>query len=256
MRLVGGLCTPLALLLAACSVSSGSKADSGPEPGDDGGGPGPDAPEGAAGLVLEFHGVPELTADLGGTWNAVLEEVRIDLENVRAVGDAAPGDERTTRAELRLEWWGADDDGGDPANNEPVVVSFNDAPPGLYSNVYAELIDYRLQGKVDIEAEDRDFEIVDQPGSPLAISIPLGGVTLEAGETRHLVIDVSCAAAVVDTPWDQVAEQDGNLLVDSASPQIGGIRDDMEAAFAYQGGDGTWHDTHCGQAQPFICRMP
>lgn len=21
-------------------------------------------------------------------------------------------------------------------------------------------------------------------------------------------------------------------------------------------GDGTWHDTHCGQAQPFICRMP
>jgi hypothetical protein len=234
MRSIRGLCMPVALLLAACSVDSASRPDSGIEPGEDGGGPGPDAPEGAAGLVLEFHGVPTLTADLDGEFRAQLEQVRIDLENVRAVGDAAPGDERTTREELRLEWRGADDD--DPDENDPVVVSFNEAPPGLYSNVYAELISYRLQGTVEVADNERDFEIVDQPGSPLAISIPLGGVTLEAGETRHLFIEVSCAAAVVDTPWDQVSEEDGELLVDHESPQIDGVRDDMEAAFSFEGG--------------------
>ena len=62
--------------------------------GEDGGGSGPDAPIGSAGLVLEFRGVPTLPASLGGDFDAELEEVRLDLENVRAVGDAAPGDER------------------------------------------------------------------------------------------------------------------------------------------------------------------
>src|SRR4029079_15907615 len=186
MRLVGGSCVPLALLLAACSVSSGSRADSGPDPGEDGGGPGPDAGEGAAGLVLEFHGMPMLTASLGGDFNAELEEVRIVLENVRAVGDAAPGDERTTRDELRLDWYGAsDDDGGDPANNEPVLVTFDQAPPGLYSNIYSEVVHYRMQGQVEVESNEREFDINDSPSTALAISISLGGVTLEAGETRH-----------------------------------------------------------------------
>jgi hypothetical protein len=240
MRSVGGLCIPVALFLAACSVESASPPDSGPEPGEDGGGPGPDdGGGGVAGLVLEFHGVPALTAllDDGSVQFPVeLSDVRIDLENVRAVGDAAPGDERTTRDQLRLEWWGADD--GDPAQNEVVVVSFTQAPPGLYSNVYAELIDYRMQGSVEIaEDDERDFEVVDQPSTPLAISIPLGGVNLEAGETRHLAIDVSCAAAVTEIPWDQVPDDSGDLVVDSGSPQIlDGVRDDMEGAFSYQGG--------------------
>jgi len=237
MRLVGGLCIPVSLLLAACSVSSGSRADSGPDPGEDGGGPGPDAGDGAAGLVLEFHGVPALTAELGGDFGAELEEVRIDLENVRAVGDAAPGDSRTTRDQLRLEWYGGDDDGGEPANNEPVLVTFDQAPPGLYSNVYAELTDYRMQGKVVVETNERDFDIDDSPSTPLAISIPLGGVTLEAGETRHVSIDVSCADAVRETRWDEVGEEDGNLVVDSGSPQIAAVRETMQAAFTYQGGD-------------------
>jgi hypothetical protein len=230
---------PLALLVAACSVSSGSRADSGPDPGDDGGGPGPDAEGGAAGLVLEFHGVPTLTAHLDGDFPAELEEVRIDLVNVRAVGDAAPGDERTTRDQLRLEWWGADDDGSEPAQNDPVLVTFNEAPPGLYSNVYAEVVDYRMRGQVQVEVggEDRDFSIDDTPSSALAISIALGGVTLEAGETQHVSIDVSCATAVIETRWDEVTEQDGNLVVDSSSPQIDTVRENIQAAFSYQGGD-------------------
>lgn len=238
--MVGGRCMPVALvavLAAACSVSSGSRADSGPDPGDDGGGPGPDAPPGASGLVLEFRGVPALTAPITGDFPGELSEVRIDLENVRAVGDAAPGDERTTRDELRLEWWGIGDDddgGGDAANNDPVVVTFSNAPPGLYSNVFAELTDYRLQGKVELAPdEDHDFEIDDSPS--LAISIPLGGVTLEAGETRRVSIDVSCGALVMETRWDEVTpDGEGKLRVDSGSPQIGSIREAMQEAFSYQ----------------------
>jgi hypothetical protein len=229
-----------ALFAAACSVSSGSESDAGgPDPGDDGGGSTPDAAVGSAGLVLELRGVPALSAELDGDFSPVLKEVRIDLENVRAVGDAAPGDERTTRDELQLEWKGeTDDDGGEEADNEPVVITFDQAPPGLYSNVFAEVKSYRLRGEVEpVEETEREFEITDEPSTELAISIPLGGVTLEAGETRRVVIEVSCADAVLDVPWDQVPEDEGKLLVDSESAFIGAVHDAMQAAFSYQGDD-------------------
>jgi hypothetical protein len=190
--------------------------------------------------VLEFHGIPALTANLEGPFNAELEEVRIDLENVRAVGDAAPGDARTTRDELRLEWYGAsDDDGGEAANNDPVLVTFDQAPPGLYSNVYAEVVHYRLQGQVEVDSNEREFDIDDSPSSSLAIAIPLGGVDLEAGETRHVSVDVSCGAVVLGVAWDTVEEQDGDLVVDEGdADHIGGVRDAMQAAFAYSGDSG------------------
>jgi len=225
----------VALLVAACSVESGSRADAGSDPGQDGGGSGPDAPPGSAGLVLEFRGLPALDADLDGEFSLVLEDVRLDLENVRAVGDAAPGDSRTTRDQLRLEWWGSDD--GDDPNNQPVIVTFDQAPPGLYSNVFAELEHYEMQGTAEVvEDNERDFEIQDTPSS-LAISIPLGGVMLEAGETRRVVIEVNCGAAVLGVPWDEVDEEDGDLVVDSGSPQVGAVRDAMADAFTYQGDD-------------------
>jgi hypothetical protein len=243
MRKVGGRCVPVALaalLAAACTTESGSRADAGAVSGEDGGGSGPDAAIGSAGLVLEFRGVPTLPASLGGDFDAELEEVRLDLENVRAVGDAAPGDERTSRDELRLDWSGeGDDDGGDGSSNEPVIVTFDQAPPGLYSNVFAQLTSYRLRGEVELEEDnERDFEVDDAPPAGIALSIPLGGVTLEAGETRRVVIEVSCVDAVIDTPWDQVDEEEGNLVVDEEdAAQIDPIRAAMQMAFVYQGSD-------------------
>lgn len=238
--MAGGGCVTVALvalLVAACSVESGSRADAGADPGQDGGGSGPDAPPGSAGLVLEFRGVPTLDAELGGDFSLVLEDVRLDLENVRAVGDAAPGDSRTSRDELRLEWWGSDD--GEDPNNEPVIVTFDQAPPGLYSNVFAELEHYEMQGTVEVEQDnERDFDIRDTPSSSLAISIPLGGVMLEAGETRRVVVEVACGAAVLGVPWGELTpEDDGDYVVDSESPQIGAVSDAMADAFTYQGAD-------------------
>ena len=240
--MVGGRCVPfalIALLAAACSVESGSQVDAGGDPGEDGGSSGPDAPPGAAGLVLEFRGVPALTASFAEDFPGELREVRLDLEDVRTVGDAAPGDERTSRDELRLEWWGMgdDDEGEDAPNNQPVVVTFSEAPPGLYSNVFAELKDYRLSGQVEVAPDDdHDFEIEDSPS--LAISIPLGGVTLEAGETRRVSIDVSCLAAVTEIRWDEVTpDGEGDLHVTSSSSQIGSIRESMQDAFTYQADD-------------------
>ena len=244
MRKVGGRCVPVALfalLAAACSVESGSRPDGGVVPGQDGGGPGPDAPVGSAGLVLEFRGLPALPAALGGDFDAELDEVRLDLEDVRAVGDAAPGDERTSRDELRLEWRGgasSGEGGDDEPQNEPVVVTFDQAPPGLYSRLFAELVAYQIEGTVVVaEGGERDFEIDDSPSTGIAISISLGGVTLEAGETRRIIVEVSCADAVLDTPWDQVEEDEGELVVEDGSPQVAAVREAMQAAFSYQGSD-------------------
>ena len=41
---------------------------------------------------------------------------------------------------------------------------------------------------------------------------------------------------MLDTPWDQVEQDDGDLVVDRDAPEIDGIRDAMQSAFTYQGG--------------------
>jgi hypothetical protein len=230
MRMVAALAVAAACAAVGngCTVEPPPGADSGADPGDDGGGPGEDGATGQAGLILEFRSTPPVPADLGGEWDAELEEVRFDLRNVRAVGDAAPGDERTSREELRLDWRDGEDDDG---RSDPVQVVFNQAPPGLYSYVLAQVDDYRISGTCEVTDSEYDYDIDDQPSS-LDITIELGGLNLEPGTTRTVVIDVSVASAVVDTDWAAVEPEDGELEIDHESDQIEAIRQRVVAGFS------------------------
>lgn len=229
-----------AVLWAGCgSPSETPAADAEPHTGDGDGGPA-DAGMTSAGLVLEFRGDPTLPAELGGDFDAVLGAVRLDLEDVRAIGDSAPGDERTTRASFQLDWYAEGQDGeeereeetGD-ANNDPARVTFADAPPGLYSLVLAQVVHYRVRGTVVVDAVTREFEIEDDPPSDLAISVDLDGLVLEPDAVREVELVVSVAAAIAELRWDEVTpDDDGTLEVDEDDGEhIAPVRDAVEQAF-------------------------
>lgn len=226
-------------LCAACGASPGTPAaDARPEPGDGDGGPA-DAAMTSAGLVLEFRGDPTLAAEVGGDFDATLVSVRLDLEDVRAIGDSAPGDERTTRSSVELEWHGEEEEEEEDgeADNEPVRVTFADAPPGLYSLVLAQVVHYRVRGTVVVDAVTREFEIEDEPPSDLAISVDLGGLVLEPDAIREVEIAVSLAGAAADLRWDQITpDGEGNLRVDQDDAEhIAPVRDAVEEAFELVG---------------------
>lgn len=258
-----GVLGVLALALTsagACGSSTDPPGVDGGDPGDDGG-PDPDGGDGNAGLGLAFASDPDLPGDLVGVaFPTHVDEVRIELSDLRALGDSATGD-GTTRDELELRWGdeGGDgdgtDDGGEidgddeteesddegdrlPLGEEDVQVFFANAPPGVYSHVNADVTRYRVRGTIEIDAESYGFEIDDSPPTPLAVSISLGGFRLEAGTVRTIALQVAIARPVGDVPWDQVAtEGDDELRLESGSEHIDAARQGLRQAFTVAGAD-------------------
>jgi hypothetical protein len=236
------------VMTGACSSSPDPPGvDGGGDAGDDGG-PDRDGGDGNAGLGLAFASDPDLPGDLVGVdFPTHVEEVRIELSDLRALGDSATG-EGTTRDELELRWGdeGGDDeteDGDDETEQlalgeEDAQVFFANAPPGVYSHANADVTRYRVRGTIEIDAEAYRFEIDDSPPTSLAISIPLGDFLLEAGTVRTIAIQVAIARPVGDVPWDEVASEGGDdLRLEEGSDQIDAAREGLRQAFSVAGAD-------------------
>lgn len=210
----------IAILAAACG---GGSPPSGP---DAGGGGGVDAGDGGVvgdeGLHLVFHADPTLPADLGGEFQARITEVNETiLEDLRVVGDAAPGDDRTRIDQLRLDW---------PRETDPEVW-FQDAPPGMYASVLATLNRYDLRGTVVVDGVERDFEINDEQAG-ISLSIPLPDVTLEAGQIVTIDLDVALGAVVLGIDWSAVElDEDGDLELDDDDPQAPAVVEALRTGF-------------------------
>ena len=236
----------LVILAPACGGEPGVGADAAPGPGGDGGPDGGDGGLPGAGLVLDIEGGPGLPATLGGTYSPVATRARLELENVRVIGDAAPGDERTTEAFVLLAWPDAGDDGED-AEDEPqaggaeddggggegdaegdeaeVRIVFASAPPGIYSRVLCQVTRYELSGTVQLGETTAPFAIVDQPATPLSVSIDLGGVLLEANTSSRIQIEVDVDEAILAPAWDQIdPDGEGVLRIGAGSPEIDAVR--------------------------------
>lgn len=225
----------------ACgSPSDPPDSDGGDNPDPDGGGG--DAPDAAptAGLQLVFGSDPALPGSLTGVdFPTLVTEARIDLRDVRAVGDASTGED-TTRAELSLEWGsdGGDDGSGDDAvaglelSDDDIPVVFPSAPPGYYSHVNADIVDYRVRGTVQV-GSSYEFEIDDTPPTPLRVSIPLGDFLLEANTIGVISIHAALRGPVGEVRWDEIEPSgEGELRVDSGSPQISTVREQLAQAFS------------------------
>jgi hypothetical protein len=141
--------------------------------------------------------------------------VRID--NLRVIGDAGPGDPRTTATHITLPWQGA---------TTPSAIEFPAAPPGLYSQVSLRLegdfVDaYNIQGTVLIGADWRPFVIHDNRELTLSVR---ANVRLEAGALAQVPLYVDLGHVLDAVAFDQLPDQGGTLTLDPGSAQVGAVR--------------------------------
>ena len=194
--------------------------------GDDDGGV-IDAPEGGmSGLVFRFT-APDVGVHAD---ELTIDRFRGNLRDIRALGDAAPGDARTSQDALAFDFDGTE---GKTAS----VVEFHEAPPGRYSS-FEFVVDapvdgddaWRLEGDVLVESQTHAFNIEDD--EPAAISLELADVVLGAGETATITIEIDLFGICDAIDWESI-ERDGNTYdIDDDSEAIIGIRTSFATSFS------------------------
>jgi hypothetical protein len=154
-------------------------------------------PEGS-GLSFQFGSDPELPGGISGENNPYVEDARFTLVQVRAIGDAATGDELTSAASFELSW-------GESSEEE---LSFPQAPPGIYSQFLAEIDSYEIQGTVEVGGVDKPFRIARESGAAIPIALSLESLVLDPGLYREVEIDVGLSEVIVAIDWEQVPEDE------------------------------------------------
>ncbi|MBV8756237.1 MAG: hypothetical protein JO257_03110 [Deltaproteobacteria bacterium] len=198
-------CGLLAGSLVACHTSSPAGPD-GATP--DGGGSG-----GGTGLHVAFTSDPTpipATLDNGFTLDSVL----FRFDNLKVIGDAGPGDPRTTATRFTTKW---------DSQSTPTEIDFGDAPTGVYSKVSFQidghLIDdsYELQGHVTVAGTSYPFEVEDR--SSLSLSLDCNRM-LAAGGMNTIKLKLAFKDALETINWSNARNHDGTLTVDDTDPQI------------------------------------
>ncbi len=213
-----GLLVFAVVLLGGCPAD-GVKPDGGTPP--DGNG---DASESGMGLAFLFHSEPSLAdgGEVGGDFDAAIEAARFALEDVRAIGDAAPGDDRTSTPEFVLDW-DREDDGES--------LHFPQAPPGMYSQLLGEVVSYQLVGTVTVEDMEKPFLIVETTTS-IEFALGLDELQLEPRMGVEIPVEVELDEIVREIRWSDVPEDgEGVLRVDETAPEIDSVRESIAESF-------------------------
>lgn len=213
MRCLGALVA--SLLLVAC-----------PGPGDD---PvvdsGTDGNPSGEGLTITFAldtAFPVTTAD-----NTIIDRIDMRATSVRAIGDAAPGDARTTRFDYRLRWEGSD---------RPEPIRFEDAPVGLYSSVDLDLaadgesVSIEIAGECTRNGSRVDFEI--ESDAALSIAITTNEMLAPGGAAAiEIAVAIEAAVAVID--WDaQPLDGEGDVVIGDGSAAMTQILAALRTSFS------------------------
>lgn len=186
----------------------------------------PDVP-GDSGLVVEWSSSP--SAWPSTTNNVTLSRARFGLKSLRVVGDAGPGDPRTTAGSLEMgfAWSGSEE--------RPASIPFDDAPPGLYSQValvfdaltmYGEA--YELRGNVEINGDDYEFRIED--GDPLTFNVAIDEM-LSPGEQAVIKLRINFTHALDSIDWANVNTSDGRKELEEGDSQMSTFRANLIQSF-------------------------
>lgn len=150
-----------------------------------------------------------------------LEQVHLDITDLRLIGDAATGDERTNKELIIVRW--------DEDNPDDLLVVYEAAPPGMYSYIRGTVKKVKLKSEVsgsgvgdftlelEEEFQNGTFELaIDQSleaGTPVLIEI---SVDIESVLS---VLDFD----TLDVVEDKVVLESGDALDDIISALPGAL---------------------------------
>lgn len=210
----------LTAALSGCGLDSVGPGTPDASPGDGGGQLADSMVEPTSGLHFTFRSAPEaLPTGPAGNFELRIERADFHLIDVRAVGDAAPGDSSTTVGSLTLDF-----------RQPGQTLSLPNAPPGVYSFLIAEVNHYHLRGQVQISGEEYEFEIEDQPGMPLTLNVDLEGRVLDGG-VEEIGVDAELRTIVDSINWQSFQGQEENISIDGGYNKIGDVRKKVGEAF-------------------------
>lgn len=202
-------------------VDAGGGGADGPPVDRDAGPSDIDAPPAGVGLELDFVTLQTLPAAASGVQ---IDEVRLWLRDVRVIGDSAPGDSRTSLAQLELDF--------EPGRS-PAPVSFPQAPPGNYSQLAARFgrsdgsQSFELQGTVTIAGQPHELEIKDDNIADVSVALSVSVETQAVAVT--VALDLSFLGSI---DWSS-APQDGNgrIQLEDGGPIVDSVRAGLAAGF-------------------------
>ena len=199
-------CGFIAGLLIACHTSSPGTPD-----GPDAGG------SGASGMHVTFVTKPAMIPGNIEDW-LTLDSATFQFDNLRVIGDAGPGDPRTTATAFQLKW----DSAGAPA-----PIDFADAPSGLYSKVSLQIDgqlvveSYHLKGQVNLNGTWKTYTIEDRNALSLSLDI---NRTLAPGGTATIGLLFSFSDALTGIDYSMLPTDDGALEMETTNAQMPAFR--------------------------------
>lgn len=179
---------------------------------------------GDGGLTVRWSSRPmDWPGDLGS--KVTLESARFALDSLRVIGDAGPGDLRTTKDAFEVRW---------AQSEAPGDIMFESAPTGLYSQLALQIDgnlvedSYELRGTVVVNNNDEDFVIEDSEPLPINLSIDK---SLSAGARSTIDIEIDFDHAISAVDFSMLNKSDGKLQLDEGDPQIVELRKKLGEAF-------------------------
>ena len=220
----------LAAFIALVLLTGGCPSDPNTPFGTDGGlsGNGDGGSSDSAGIEFRIQSRPSsFPGDAGGPFEVRITSAVFNLRDVRAIGDSAPGDERTSLSSLALEWPRGE---GEEEEDDEYRFEFRNAPSGTYWELLAQIIDYEIEGTVKIDEQRVPFEIEDELSSSLSLSLDLGDLPLPVGSSEKVEIELRLDELVRNIAWDTVPEDDGVLVIDGGA-LLDALRTQVDTAF-------------------------
>lgn len=172
-------------------------------------------------LIVTWTASPALPGPVGA--RVEVHELRIAYSSLRVLGDAAPGDRRTSRDFTDAEW---------ESDRTPRPIDFPSAPPGLYASVELGVgggpEELAIHGTVDLGGgAPIPFEIEDEASNPVVLDLAVD-LRPGASATVPLVVDLGPVLAAV--PFEQLPVVAGHISLHRDDPRMGPVRAAMAAA--------------------------
>ncbi|HSN25612.1 MAG TPA: hypothetical protein VLT45_04985 [Kofleriaceae bacterium] len=143
------------------------------------------------------------------------------FDNLKVIGDAGPGDPRTTANNFEVKW---------DNQSAPAPVVFGSAPTGLYSKVSFQIDghlindSYVMKGTATVNGTTYPYEVEDR--NALSLSLDCNG-QLAAGGNATITLKFAFKDALESVNWSAVPIDDGTLELGTTDPQMPTFRNKL-----------------------------